>query len=349
MEIYAIDFFSGVGGLSLGLSEGGINVVSGIDLDSKLEEPYTKNIINKDGTRPEFIAKSIYDVSDGDLKKWQNKEGYKLIAGCAPCQPFSTHQKDKKNRNKHAKWGLLFGLLGKIKKYRPDFVVSENVPGLLKESVFTDFLEGMKEAGYYVSYSIENAGDFGVPQRRKRFLLVASLHGKISLDAVKVKPKTVRETIGHLPPIENGEIHKSKPLHVASKLSGLNLKRIKASKPGGTWRDWPFELLPDCYKKESGRSYGSVYARMEWDKVSPTLTTQFNRFGTGRFGHPDQDRAISLLEGALIQTFPEKFDFSLRGIINVTKTALWIGNAVPVLLGKKIGDAIINHKQKINN
>ena len=123
--------------------------------------------------------------------------------------------------------------------------------------------------------------------------------------------------------------------------------RIKNSKPGGTWEDWPKELLPNCYKKESGKTYKSVYGRMEWDKPSPTLTTQFYNYGTGRYGHPVQNRAISLREGAIIQSFPENYIFTETPKFKFTDIARQIGNAVPPKLAEFIGESILQHLIKI--
>jgi DNA (cytosine-5)-methyltransferase 1 len=123
------------------------------------------------------------------------------------------------------------------------------------------------------------------------------------------EPKKVEDVIGNLPPHEAGQVDPNDPLHQCSTLSDLNLKRIRKSKPGGTWRDWPEELVAECHKKRSGRTYPGVYARMEWGKPAPTMTTQYFGYGNGRFGHPEQDRAISLREGAIFQGFTEDYKF----------------------------------------
>ncbi len=130
-------------------------------------------------------------------------------------------------------------------------------------------------------------------------------------------------------------------MHKAKRLSDTNIKRIKQSKPNGTWRDWDKKLLPDCYKKDSGQTYTSVYGRMSWNNVSPTITTQFFNYGSGRFGHPTQNRALTLREGALLQTFPENYDFG--EIKSMTAIARHIGNAVPPILGEIIGNTIKQH------
>jgi DNA (cytosine-5)-methyltransferase 1 len=155
--------------------------------------------------------------------------------------------------------------------------------------------------------------------------------------------KTVRETINHLPSLQAGETDEDDPLHTARELDEINLRRIQHSKPGGTWHDWPDELVLDCHREESGRSFDAVYGRMVPDEPAPTITTQFYNLGSGRFGHYDteQDRALSLREGALLQTFPEDYGFfdSLEDV-GIRKTGVLIGNAVPPALGEVIGERI---------
>ena len=152
---------------------------------------------------------------------------------------------------------------------------------------------------------------------------------------------TLANTIQHLPAIKAGEISPDDPLHWAKNLFSINLQRIKQSKPGGTWHDWDKKLLPNCYKKASGRTYTAVYGRSSWDKVSPTITTQFFSYGSGRFGHPEQERAFSAREGALLQTFPRNYDFG--ELTSLARIGRHIGNAVPPRLGFVIGKSILEH------
>ena len=157
---------------------------------------------------------------------------------------------------------------------------------------------------------------------------------------------TVRDAIQGLDGIEAGGASDSDPMHKSSKLSQMNLDRIRNSTPGGTWRDWDDSLRAACHSRESGRTYPSVYGRMEWDRPAPTITTQFHGFGNGRFGHPAQDRAISLREGALLQTFPKDYSFVPDGDpVCIASVARLIGNAVPVSLGEGIGRSIVAHLQ----
>jgi DNA (cytosine-5)-methyltransferase 1 len=158
------------------------------------------------------------------------------------------------------------------------------------------------------------------------------------------KPKTVRQSINHLRPLSAGSAAPRDKLHISSGLSEKNLQRIRISKPGGTWRDWPEHLVADCHRAESGKTYPGVYARMEWDKPAPTMTTQCFGFGNGRFGHPEQDRAISLREAAILQSFPRNYKFIPKdGKVNFKVLGRLIGNAVPVDLGRAIARSINLH------
>jgi len=198
-----------------------------------------------------------------------------------------------------------------------------------------------------------NCADYGIPQYRKRLVLLASKLGDISLIPKTHTPQnymTVEDAIGKLEPLKSGETSKKDTLHKASKLSDLNLKRIQQSKPGGTWKDWDEELRLDCHKKKSGSTYVSVYGRMKWDEPAPTMTTHCTGIGNGRFGHPEQDRAITLREAAILQSFPKKYKFVEKNAdFNKRTMSIHIGNAVPVKLGEVIGKSIIAHIQNISN
>ena len=235
-----------------------------------------------------------------------------------------------------------------IEEVKPQIVSMENVPELVKEQVFMDFLNKLEAQNYNVTYKIVNAADYGVPQRRKRLLLLASIEKQIKLiEPTHKKAITVKEAIAGLSQVGAGEPNNIDKLHVAASLSKVNIDRIRYSIPGGTWRDWPAELILNCHRKKTGQSYSSVYGRMRWDDVAPTITTQFIGYGTGRFGHPEQDRALTLREGAILQTFPINYSFVPEGENVVLKNiARHIGNAVPPRLGEIIGLSIRNHYTK---
>lgn len=342
LKFGVVDLFCGVGGLTCGLKKAGLDVVAGYDLDATCEYSYTYN------NHSLFVNKNIEDVNGKEIKRLLRGYDVKILAGCAPCQPFSRHQKDKKDRSKHKDWKLLYQFARLVEEVQPHIVSMENVPELEAEKVFSDFVDTLKIQKYYVTYKVVNAADYGVPQRRKRLLLLASKKKKIVfIDPTHVKPVTVREAIGDLEPIGAGENNTSDRLHITSGLSATNLERIQNSIPGGSWRDWPENLRLECHKKEEGQTYTSVYGRMRWDDVAPTITTQFTGYGTGRFGHPEQDRALTLREGAIIQTFPENYAFLPpdKKII-IKDISRQIGNAVPPRLGEVIGLSILKHYEK---
>ena len=184
-------------------------------------------------------------------------------------------------------------------------------------------------------------------------MLLASRLGKIELINPTHKPneyKTVKETLGALPELKAGETDKNDPLHRAKALSPLNLERLHHTPYGGSWKDWPKDLQLRCHKTDNGRSFGSVYGRMVWEKPAPTMTTQCTGLGNGRFGHPIQDRAISIREAALIQTFPKTYKFFAdEEYVAITKASRYIGNAVPPKLGEVIAESIICHLMRIVN
>jgi DNA (cytosine-5-)-methyltransferase len=350
MKINAVDLFCGVGGLTYGIQQAGINVVAGYDIDEKSKFAYEYNNDAK------FILKDIKEIEDDEiLGLYPSDTDIKVLIGCAPCQPFSTYShKYQNNENTIKKIDLLDCFGRQVELVKPDIVSMENVPQMQKREVFHRFRSLLEKNGYRVTYKVVYAPDYGVPQKRKRLLLLASKFGDISL----IEPEfnsdthpTLRDTIGKLPEINAGETYEHDPLHRSRNLSDLNFKRIRQSKPGGTWRDWDDDLLLEAYKKDSGKTFGSVYGRLEWDKPANTITTQFPGIGNGRFGHPEQDRALSLREGALLQTFPLNYEFvdpKQGRNYPISQVALQIGNAVPPKLGEIIGKSIINHLEELD-
>lgn len=341
-SICGVDLFCGVGGLTHGLIKGGVRVLAGVDLDPQCRFPYEKN------NNSIFIEQDVNQLTGNELADMFGNSKLRLLAGCAPCQPFSTYSRKGRRVRNDTKWGLVsdFGRL--IKETQPDFVTMENVPQLLDHQVFKDFLEDLK--GYEISYGVIECVHYGVPQTRKRLVLIASQLGSIELlppTSFENSDATVRHAIASLPALSAGCSDPDDPLHTVASLSELNLRRIKASKPGGTWRDWDESLLAQCHRKKSGQTYPSVYGRMAWDAPSPTITTQCFGYGNGRFGHPDQDRAISLREAAILQTFPENYWFLAPGEqVSFAKLGRFIGNAVPVRIGEVVAQSLIEHLEK---
>lgn len=336
--ITCVDLFCGLGGLTHGLIRGGIRVVTGIDVDRQCQFSYEEN------NDAEFVEADVRKLSGQELCDLWKGGTYSLLAGCAPCQPFSTYSRRGRQSRKDTKWDLVadFGRL--VQEAQPNFVTMENVPQLLDHKVFNEFVLALR--GYHVWWNVVECVHYGVPQTRKRLVLIASRLGPIALvpPSVPSKGRTVREAISHLTPLAAGESDPNDALHSACSLSELNLRRIRASKPGGTWRDWDDPLIVGCHRKKSGETYPSVYGRMEWDAPAPTMTTQSFGYGNGRFGHPEQDRAISLREAAILQTFPDSYRFLQAGErARFSVLGRLIGNAVPVRIGEVVAESILNH------
>jgi DNA (cytosine-5)-methyltransferase 1 len=340
-----IDLFCGVGGLTHGFVLEGLAVSAGIDLDPACRFPYEAN------NSARFVQRDISEVTIAELNELFGNAKFRILAGCAPCQPFSTYAQRYELAGRDGKWGLLYEFARLAQGARPDVITMENVPTVAKHAVFHDFVRTLKQLGYKVWFDVVDSSQYGVPQTRRRMVLLASRHGDIRMIAPTTdKPRTVRQAIGRLRALCAGEAAPRDKLHVSATLSEKNLKRIKVSKPGGTWRDWPEHLVTDCHRADSGRTYPGVYGRMEWDRPAPTLTTQCFGFGNGRFGHPEQDRAISLREAAIIQSFPRSYAFVPEGgEVSFKVLGRLIGNAVPVNLGRAVARSINSHLSEISS
>lgn len=337
-DIACVDLFCGAGGLTRGLIDAGVRVVAGVDLDKACKHPYKAN------NSSTFYSRDVAKLKGSKVNKWFGTASVRVLAGCAPCQPFSSYSQRYETVGTE-RWGLLNHFARLVKEVKPDIVTMENVPTVTKHSVFDDFLAALRRQGYEVWFKVIDCADYGLPQRRRRTVLLASLHGPIELHAPdKAVKKTVQDALKGLPVLRHGTSDGDDPLHTASSLSDLNYERIQASKPGGTWRDWPKHLIAKCHRKKTGKSYPGVYGRMSWNGPAPTLTTQFFGFGSGRFGHPSQARGLSLREGAILQGFPRNYSFVPKGkSIQLKVLGRLIGNAVPVDLGRVIGESIVKH------
>jgi DNA (cytosine-5)-methyltransferase 1 len=340
--ITAVDLFCGAGGLTQGLLRAGVSVEAGIDIDPDAEFAYTRN---NAGAR--FLAWDLNHKYSPSVEKLFRKNKVRLLAGCAPCQPFS---KLTNGIKRHRSWDLLdkFGRL--ISGIEPELVTMENVPELEERGaeVFLRFLERLDRANYKFDYKVVRCADYGVPQARQRLVLVASKLGPIQVPRGRYSRrlwKTVRDVIEDLTALGSGEHDPTDRLHTAARLSPTNLKRVRATpEDGGTHAAWPEKLRLACHKRETGARYGSIYGRMWWDKPAPTMTTLCNGIGNGRFGHPEQDRAITLREAALIQSFPPNYEFWPRdSALKIKAIARMVGNAVPPSLGRAIGSALLKH------
>jgi DNA (cytosine-5)-methyltransferase 1 len=358
-ELKAIDFFCGAGGLTRGLLDAGIAVLAGIDNDDRLRRTYESN--NKPSR---FICKDIAEIDIVELRKSLGivKSDIVVYAACTPCQPFSTLNQ-RRGVDDRKELLLTFGEI--VKRRPPDYIVVENVPGLKNaygREIYRKFLAMLSEVGFiHTDGDLLDAQDYGVPQERKRFLMLASRRGPIALpQASRRPPRTVRSAIHRFAaPIigldrprsssaqsatpataKKQRIH---PNHVARELGADHLKIIQAiPHDGGSRSDVLDEsVLLKCHRGKS-KIHRDVFGRMSWDAPAPTLTCRATDIYCGRFGHPEQDRGLSLREAAALQTF--RWDYVFRGTFY--HAAQQIGNAVPVRLARRLGRAILaSHSQ----
>lgn len=340
IDVY--DFFSGCGGTSAGLRKAGLNPVLAVDFDASALETFAHNFPN---AVP--ILSDIRRLGTSDIEHLfdRNRKKPVLICACAPCQPFSKQNRQKKPLDTRV--SLLSHLSRFVNRFRPELLLVENVPGLKgragdPDSPLAELIAMLKELGYEYDTQIVFAHDYGVPQSRRRLIVVASLLGPIKVPQAthgkgREPHRTVKDAIGWLPPLEAGCSDTSLPNHQAANLVAINIERIRASRPGGNWSDWPEHLRLACHSKVDG--YSDVYGRLEWDRPAPALTTRCTSYSNGRYGHPEQDRAISAREAACLQTFDIDFEF----IGNKVSVAKQIGNAVPVRLAEAIGLMFKSH------
>lgn len=343
MTIKVFDFFAGCGGTSAGLRDAGMEIVFGLDFDEDAGRTFEANF-----PTATFVPTDIREFDPGELEEmvaFHRRDGALILfSGCAPCQPFS--KQNGKRSPQDQRHDLLDEFARFVGRLRPDFVFCENVPGLQllspSEGPLNRFTDLLRIWGYRHNSWIIESQDYGVPQRRRRLVLIASQQSTAQLPACPPPPthgpkvnrpySVVRDWISDLPPLEAGQAHPTDPAHRAAHLSELNLKRIRSTPPGGTRLSWPAELVLPCHQRTSGHT--DVYGRLRWDCPASAMTTRCVSLSNGRYGHPDQDRAITPREAASLQTFPRNFKF----VGNHASMARQIGNAVPVLLARKFGE-----------
>lgn len=336
----AVDFFCGAGGLTSGLSQAGISVILGIDNDKHCGETYEKN-----NNSSKFLGMDLRELKAKQIRHFLSGVNRKdlLFAACAPCQPF-TKLNNRRNR------GTAATLLGRfsyfVSAFRPGAILLENVPGITKVSGFSTyrrFLKTLEQVGYHFCEGIVDAKFYGVPQTRRRFILIAMTGTRPTLPTATHGPglipfETVEKAISHYPGISAGECHPKVPNHRASVLSPLNLRRIRNTPlDGGDRRSWPKRVVLNCHRK-GHKGHTDVYGRMWWNRPAPALTCRCDSLSNGRFGHPAQDRAISLREAASLQSFPDSYVFHGPSKEHITAQ---IGNAVPVRLAEALGRHIL--------
>ena len=343
--VKVFDLFCGCGGTSCGLNAAGMDIALGVDNDPDAERTFRANFPEAD-----FLGVDIRHLPTWSLDRFVERcAGHPLwFSACAPCQPFSQQRRGAVSPGDE-RFGILSHMLRFVERYRPEFLFVENVPGLRKRhiglDVFEPIIRCLQHLGYYMESHVVRSQDYGVPQRRARLVLLASricpvvfpdrTHGPGSRNP---EFATVADWIAALPSISAGETHSHVPNHRAARLSPINLQRIRATPPGGGWRDLPNELVPNCHKF-GFTGYSDVYGRLRWDTPAPAMTTRCISYSNGRFGHPQQDRAISVREAACLQTFPA--DFVFTGSLNAQ--ARQVGNAVPPLLAQRFGERVAGH------
>lgn len=336
-DFKVIDCFCGAGGLSLGFERAGFNVEYAFDIDKAAIETYKKNPKYHHGAA---FVRNIYNVSKQSIEVdiGHSLENIDVVIGGPPCQGFSVQRRGDDNDPRNQ---LVLEYVRLLKEIRPRFFIMENVSGILSQrgKPFVDALvTNMTEAGYVLQQKKLTASDYGVPQNRKRVIIVGELTNGSPGTFSYPKPlekakKTVREAIADLMYKDESEI----PNHKADKLSDINLKRIQSITEGQGRDSLPEELQLDCHKKHKGHRHLDTYGRMAWDQPSPTITARFDSFSRGRFGHPVLDRTITLREGARLQTFPDDFEF----VGTKVEVARQIGNAVPPVLAEEIANEVL--------
>jgi DNA (cytosine-5)-methyltransferase 1 len=334
-RLSAIDLFAGGGGLSVGLKDAGFTVVAAVELDRSAIATYSAN-----HTGVTAFPCDIRELHGVDLLKANDDQPIDLIAGCPPCQGFTSLT---------AKWGrddprddLIVEMGRLVAEILPKAVMMENVPGLARKGKkhLREFIEKLEALGYIVQHDILQVADYGTPQLRRRLVLMAGLGFKIDLPAAThsraakeglERWATVRSAIDALPePSCFPDVRKTKATdldgwHVVRKMSDANKERLKWTTPGSDWRSIPEHLRPACHQGEYF-GFRNVYGRMKWEEPSPTITAGCTTFSKGRFGHPEEDRTISVKEAALLQQFPADYKFETRQIDQACSV---IGNALP--------------------
>ena len=349
-----IDLFSGCGGSSLGFKEAGFKIVAAVDIDHSACETYAMNV----GVQP--IEGDLRNVTGEQLLK---RAGLKrgevdVVVGCPPCQGFSSLRRTRKGDSPDRRDDLLMVFAQRIVEIFPRMVIFENVPGIMRgrgKTFLRKFIKKLERHGYFPIGKLLNAANFGVPQQRKRLILIFAREEALTSDLLPLLPRethtnphlakdkgllpwvTVWDRIADLPPLKSGEKDLTISLHKAPDHKENALTIIKSiPKNGGSRKSLPEHLWLPCHKKLRGGGAESVYGRMSWFKPSPTITSRCIVPACGRFIHPDQDRAITPREAARLQSFEDHcgFEGSLESIT-------WqIGNAMPPLLATAIGKAI---------
>lgn len=347
MTIGVFDFFSGCGGTSKGFADAGLEPVFALDYDKAAAKTFKHNFPDT-----KFELTDITKFDSTELCGIVENSAITLFCGCAPCQPYTKQNTNLPENKRDPRRSLLSHFGSIVGRFLPDYVFVENVPGLQKvsgNSTLMRFRKKLLAHKYDVSMNIVESKIYGVPQRRRRLVILASKHGMIDFPTASHGPdtgkpfSTVSDWIGDLPEIDAGESHPTIANHQAANLSNLNKRRLEATPEEGSRSDWPSELKLKCHTKSGYAGHTDVYGRMRWNAPATGLTTRCISLSNGRFGHPRQNRAISVREAAALQTFP--LDFEFFGTMG--EQAKQIGNAVPVLLANAFGLHILSHAKQV--
>lgn len=353
-NLKAVDFFCSGGGMSFGMQQSGIKILAGIDFDKSCRDTYEANI--KDA---KFINADVFELKEEDLEtelSLSKNDDDLILIGCSPCQFWSIINTDRTKSSKSK--SLLIEFLRFVKYLKPGYVVVENVPGVLRrknESGLNEFIEWLKSNGYSnPHFKIHNVNDFGVPQSRQRFTLIATRLSDNEIKPIELagEKAVVKDVLGPengFPKISDGHRDGSDFLHLVPSISEINKRRLKkVKKDGGNRLGFASdpELQLKCFAGKDD-AFKDTFGRLWWNRPSPTITTKFFSISNGRFVHPEEDRALSIREGAVLQSFPKTYKFKGTSIANLARM---IGNAVPPKYATALGKAIIqNHIDAIQN
>lgn len=349
-KLKAVDFFCSGGGMTCGLKQAGIDVIAGIDNDPSCKETYEKNNVGS-----KFICEDVFTLKEQDLVQrlsLKKNDDNLILIGCSPCQYWSIIRTNKTKSTKSK--NLLIEFNRFVDFLNPGYVLVENVPGILTrkdKSGLDNFIASLESKGYKVHFDIVNMNHYGVPQSRRRFSLLATrLHEKSIFPTPNrsnfPKVKDVLGAKNGFRKVSPGHRDKTVFHHSTANIIEKNILRLKKTpKSGGSWKDWANDkkLKRMSY---AGNGFPDNYGRMSWDKPAPTITTKFVSISNGRFAHPEEDRGLSIREGATLQTFPKSYIFPSESIGLAAKI---IGNAVPPLFAKSLGETIVKaHSNKKN-
>ncbi|PLR81623.1 DNA (cytosine-5-)-methyltransferase [Bacillus canaveralius] len=334
MAFTAIDLFAGCGGLSEGLRQANFNVIASVEINKFAAQTYRLN-----HKETKLFDEDIRQLDVEEIKKLLDGETLHLLSGCPPCQGFSSIRRlNRNNPVEDSRNDLILEYLRFVKELKPLTIMMENVPAIVNYHLFHEVHRELIKMGYHIDFGIVDVANYGVPQRRKRFVMLGSRLANISIAQGNDLKRTVRDVIGGLESTENtyDPVHKIYPKHV---------KRIKEMikkipKDGGSRKDLPDEYILACHKKENV-GFNDVYGRLRWDDVSSTITGGCLNPSKGRFLHPEEDRCISAREAALLQTFPANYEFPTD--IPRSSIALMIGNALPPLFSQVQSNHINQH------